>query len=165
MALFNSSALVRATAVGPSYTTACQRSQSTGRDGSLIADGPAKAPEAVPGDNARLIDGSGLCGADGPDGGEVNSFSSVIFVGDVSPRPAVLRPANPIMAPFSSSPKAVIPASSRIRKSLNLSFKLFLEGRMGALSGSGASSSLPNIISGLLLTVTIEEAVFRRSSL
>lgn len=33
------------------------------------------------------------------------------------------------------------------------------------LSGSGASSNFPNIISGLLLTVTIDEAVFRRSSL
>lgn len=165
IALFNSSGLVRATAAGPSYTTDCHKSQSTGTDGSLIADGPANAPEAVPGDRAGFIEGSGLLEADGPYVGEDISFSSETLVGWERPRPAILLPVNPEMIPFSSSPKVVMPASSRIRKSLNLSFRLFREGRLLEPSGSWVSSSLPNIISGLLLIVMIEEVVFLRSSL
>jgi hypothetical protein len=68
------------------------------------------------------------------------------------------------MPPFSSSLRAM-PASSRMRRSLNRSFKLFREGRLYEASPSGFSSSLPSIISGLLPTVTIEEDVFLRSSL
>lgn len=61
----------------------------------------------------------------------------------------------------------VIPASSLIRSSLNLSLRLFLIGRPFApvVCPSSPSSSLLNIISGLLLIVAIEEAVFLRSSL
>jgi hypothetical protein len=57
-----------------------------------------------------------------------------------------------------------MPASSLIRRSLNLSFKLFLEGRLPESSGSCASSNLLSIISGLLLSVRIEDEVFLRSS-
>lgn len=58
-----------------------------------------------------------------------------------------------------------MPASSRIRNSLNLSRKLFLAGRFVPLvpSDSLPSSNLLNINSGLLPTVAIEDAVFLRS--
>jgi hypothetical protein len=60
----------------------------------------------------------------------------------------------------------VIPASSLIRKSLNLSLRLFLVDRLlPLLSDSCPSSNLLNIISGLLFNVVIEEAVFLRSPL
>jgi hypothetical protein len=60
-----------------------------------------------------------------------------------------------------------MPASSRIRAILNLSLRLFLAGRLFPLvaSDSWPSSSLLNIISGLLPTVAIDEFVFRRCPL
>ena len=61
----------------------------------------------------------------------------------------------------------MIPASSRIRNSLNLSLKLFLIGRFCPfpVSPSCPSSNLLSIISGLLFTVAIEDAVFLLSPL
>jgi hypothetical protein len=59
---------------------------------------------------------------------------------------------------LSSSAGRTTPASSRIRSSLNLSFRLFLE---PFVSPSFSSSSLLNIISGLLVRVVTELAVFR----
>ena len=63
IARLSSSALVLATAAGPSYTTDCHRSQSTGAAGSLIAEGPAETPDAVPGGRLGLVEGG--CGEDG----------------------------------------------------------------------------------------------------
>lgn len=174
MARFRSSGLVLATAAGPSSTTACHKSQSTGAEGSAIADGPAETPDAVPGASAGLtVAGLGLEGF-GEDGElaafRESSLSSVTLVGLARPRPRLaLRPMRPASAlpPLSSSGNAVIPASSRIRKSLNLSLRLFLIGRLCpfAPSPSWPSSSLLNIISGLLFIVAIDEAVFLRSPL
>lgn len=60
-----------------------------------------------------------------------------------------------------------MPASSLIRSSLNLSLRLFLAGRplVPVVFPSSPSSNLLNIISGLLLIVAIEDAVFLRASL
>ena len=99
--------------------------------------------------------------------GEADEFSSTV-VGLAIPSPKVaLRPINPAIAlpDTLSSSSEIIPASSRIRKSLNLSRKLFLPEFLPPfkLSDSLVSSSLLSISSGLLLSVAIDEAVFLRS--
>ena len=100
------------------------------------------------------------------DRGRSEDVSNVLWVeGLPKPTPKVvlrpIRPASPV-PPLSSSPKEVIPASSRIRNSLNLSRKLFLPGRP-FISNSLPSSNLLSIISGLLPTVVTEDIVFLRS--
>lgn len=97
-------------------------------------------------------------------------MSSVTLMGLARPRPKLVpRPKRLAIAlpPLSSSGNEVIPASSRIRRSLNLSLRLFLVGRLFPFvpSPSCPSSNLLNIISGLLLMVAMEEAVFLRSAL
>ena len=73
---------------------------------------------------------------------------------DLPTREAIAPPAPP-----SSPGIAEIPASSRIRMSLNRSFKLFLLPPFTPLV-SPSSSSLLSIISGLLVRVATELAVF-----
>ena len=125
----------------------------------------------MPGVNDGLIDGFGLEGGNiGECCADIGRFSSAAEVGLVRPSPrVVLRPVNPAteLSPFSSSPNPVIPASSRIRNILNLSRRLFRTGRLFPTGTSPPcpSSSLLNIISGLLWRVFIELAVFLRSLL
>lgn len=110
------------------------------------------------------MEGLGLAGTgDGcPDSDK--SFSPV---GLASPSPKlVVRPTSDAMPPsFSSSGNVVIPASSLIRTSLNLSLRLLRAGLLLPFTPSVSfpSSNLPNIISGLLPIVAIEDAVFLRS--
>ena len=143
IAILSSSALVLATADGPSYTTDCHRSQSTGAPGSVIAEGPADTPEAVPG--ARLgfvVDGNEVAGGTGETGdcrglvapARPPSFSSATLVGlpmptpTLAPRPisAARAPPLPPGEPISCPSIDCMPASSLIRSILNRSLKLLL---------------------------------------
>src|SRR5689334_13922031 len=103
MALLSSSGLVLATAAGPSYTTDCHKSQSTGTWGP--SDGPAMLPDAVPG--ARLwLETGGI----GDAGVKVRgpSFSSPsTLVGLTTPSPTepvrLIRLASALGVPSSSA--------------------------------------------------------------
>lgn len=129
-----------------------------------MADGPAVTPEAVPGARFRFgLDGTG------EDGGWIPNPPSPLSLpprlGEGIPRPTapvpVLLTRFPMAPPvLSSSGAMLMPASSRMRSSLNLSLRLCLV-PFTPSSPSPSSSSLLSIISGLLVRVAIELAVFR----
>ena len=181
IAMLSSSALVLATADGPSYTTDCHKSQSTGAAGSVIAEGPADTPDAVPGARSGLVidvielaggavetgDCRGLAAPAIPP-----SFSSTILVGLPMPRPtlaprpisAARAPPLPAGDPTSCPSRDCTPASSLIRSILNLSLRLFLCRFVPVeLSDSWPSSSLLSISSGFEPIETTEVTVLRLS--
>ena len=89
IAWLSSSPPVLATAEGPSYTTACQRSQSTGRGSSA---GPAVNPEAVPGGRLGFIGGDrSILGVDEARCDRDSELSLVGLVGVATPASLAVR--------------------------------------------------------------------------
>jgi hypothetical protein len=122
-------------------------------------------PAAVPGARFGFIvcclasvPGEGLLGAD-------MCSSSAALVGLLTPRPMLAVSPTSALPSLTSAPVSsdmVMPASSRILSSLNLSRRLpWLDRLVDVMSPS--SSILPSVCSGLLPRVLIEAPVFLRS--